>query len=294
MGSLPLIILSVVFGSLLLAISSVTHYRHKIRKLVNYSVFLIREPGSFDLLLLERLYDVCKNTGFSFALEKLYRSNKQALVIYAPSFLVRPLSLPLKLLEIEDYSQSLMQSDLTLPTTNILAFQLESRGFQSNLTLLAQEYAKELNLEEGEQVWWQWVLRPKSQPSIIDQGMEIIKRISDQKSIVDANPESGFYFNLRLIIQTSNQTKALVLYRKLNQVSDSLGIHFLPQVHSKFQITNFYRDRLLILESAIKSFYRKVFYPEDSFQKVTYSILLKSTSVVGLSQLLRLIDNPGS
>lgn len=260
------IILLIIIGSIILSINTFISHRRKIRRAANYSLFLIGNPTSLSLDLINQLYQRFNHSGFVLSFEKLSRGQKEALVIFAPGFLIRPFSLPLRLTEIEDYSHSLL-THLEQPFSNLLALHLEPLGMSKELLGQAiNEYHQSISLLDDEQIWWQLVLKPE-------------------------NVSNQFQFNLRLIIDSQDHQKTQELYQKFLGVTENLGLNFHPQPHSKFQLINFYLDRLLILESRIKFFKRLNFYPAESLRNVESSTVIKSGGSLSSKEISQILLN---
>lgn len=111
-----------------------------------HGLFLIQVPKSLTLEVLNRLHDVA--FGEIISLERLFKGDRTALVIFGPKKLLSEFSDTLKLLEIEDYTN--------VPAESATVWEVGLRN-KDDLNL----WKKIPSLGAQDQLWWQVVMTSK-------------------------------------------------------------------------------------------------------------------------------------
>ncbi len=143
----------VIIASFALALKSMSDYKERPANFKEaYGLFLIQNPGGLKVELLTRLHNLLIKKRFIISLERLYKGDKRALVIYGPNSVLSAISSELGLLELEDYTANSSAADLSI--THLASSQVQA--------------ATALELAENEQLWYQLVIQPAGR-NIIEQ-----------------------------------------------------------------------------------------------------------------------------
>ncbi|MDO8570123.1 MAG: hypothetical protein Q7R97_00875 [Candidatus Daviesbacteria bacterium] len=212
---------AVLIASFILALKSMGDYQDQPLGLgLKYSLFLIKNPTALNTSLLEEIYHESLKNNAIITLEKLFNGDKNALVIFAPKRLTDKLNTTLDLLELEDYSLK--------EVSNFHALEIGSKNLSPKI--LEQDFHFKLSeLQEGEQLWWQIVLKPK-----------VINRQCKNKEVY-------FQTVIRVILLTADKAKEQELDEILSTKGKDLGLIVLPQAYSGIELLKFYQQRILPL-----------------------------------------------
>ncbi len=112
------------------------------------SLFLIRNPGAFNVQSLSSLYRVLVDKGLIISLERLIKGSQAALVIYGPKAVLKPFAHSLNLLELEDY---------TPKATSYSAWEFGLK--KAKQTPIESIFSNFPPMEGNEHVWYQMVLQ---------------------------------------------------------------------------------------------------------------------------------------
>ena len=111
---------------------------------------------------------------------------------------------------------------------NFKALEIGSKNLSSKI--LEKDFYLQLpQLKEGEQLWWQIILKPK-----------IINRQCKDKEV-------HFQSIIRVILLTVDRTKEQEVDEILFTKGKELGFIVLPQAYSSFELLKFYQQRVLPL-----------------------------------------------
>lgn len=180
-----------------------------------YSLYLIQNPQALTEELFLKLYEQSLSLGAVLSLERLFKGQKKALVIFGPASLIGPLSNTLGIVELEDYSES------NIPE-NILAWEVSFKKDHLKEQVLNQSLLAELpELRPTEQFWWQLVLKPQK------------------------NLAGSFQAALRAVFLTEDKKRVKELESTLFKIGSDSGLTMVPQVYSSSQMLSFYRQRTL-------------------------------------------------
>lgn len=138
--------LIILAASFILAYLSMKNYQEIPPPLEN-GLYLIRNPAAITEALLDKLHEKLSASGLLVSLERLYKGEKKAWVIYGPVKILPRLT-QLNLLELEDYTN--------VPVPGVNSFEMELRP-ELNLPLPI--------LSENEQFWLQIILQPAGKKS---------------------------------------------------------------------------------------------------------------------------------
>lgn len=207
----------VIAISFVLALQSMRDYQDSPKySKVEYGLFLIRNSVGLTVYNLDLIHELTFKKGFLFSLERLFKGNKSALVIYAPKNVLAGLSEKLSLLELEDYTQ--------VDSSNIAAWEVGIRK-----PVLAQEeisgidnFFKNLpHLNETEQFFWQLILQ--------------------------ANPKKGknlFTGQIRAVLCCADEARRKKLVEDLHNLPPK-HLAKVPKPFTSEQILEFYKMRAL-------------------------------------------------
>ncbi|MDO8638027.1 MAG: hypothetical protein Q7R43_00500 [Candidatus Daviesbacteria bacterium] len=135
----------VVIASFILALKSMGDYQERPLGMgLKYSLFLVQNPNMLTGDILKNIYDEALKSNTIISIEKLFKGEKTALVIFAPKELTDKFTGTLNLLELEDYS-----------TREINNFKIWEIGVKNPVSI------KLPALSAKEEFWWQIVLKPK-------------------------------------------------------------------------------------------------------------------------------------
>ncbi len=121
-----------------------------------YTLFLIRNPHSLDL---DKLYKFALDGDFIFSLERLFKGEESALVIYAPNHLANSLQ-ELDLVPLEDYLSppQTPPNPKTVSVNDSYTWMIEPK-IENGLDI-KQDFLKEPPLNESNRFFWQIVASP--------------------------------------------------------------------------------------------------------------------------------------
>lgn len=213
---------AVLIASFILALKSMGDYQEQPFGLgLKYSLFLIKNPTALTSSLLEEIYHELLKNNAIVTLEKLFNGEKSALVLFAPKKLSDKITTTLDLLELEDYSLK--------EIINFKALEIGSKNLSPKI--LDQDFfLKVPQLKEGEQLWWQIVLKPKA----------INRQCKDK--------EAYFQSIIRVILSTTDKAREQELDEIFFTEGKELGFIVLPQAYSSSKLLKFYQQRILPLD----------------------------------------------
>lgn len=211
----------IIILSFVLALKSMNDYQGQPLALkLQYSLFLVKNPTEFTLEILQDIHEETSKNNTIISLEKLFKGEKTALVIFAPKELLNKFSNVLNLLELEDYSLK--------EINNVKVWEIGSNNLSPKL--LERDFTIKLpNLKEDEQLWWQIILKPKS---------------SNYQC-----REKNVYFQslIRAVLLTADKSREQEVSEILFTRGKELGLNVLPQSHSGNELLKFYQQRILPL-----------------------------------------------
>ena len=155
-----------IFIFLIIAISVFLAYI-SMREIYDYpeggninGLFLVRNPRAFDLVALNYLQKAIKKENQILSIERLYKGNKSALVVFGPRKILEQLK-ELDLVELEDFTR--------VSKKKVSAWEIKK----------TPPMAGRLNLVEEEQVWLQYVVQAKDLAFKLQ--MRVVHISEDQK-----------------------------------------------------------------------------------------------------------------
>lgn len=211
----------VIIISFILALKSMNDYQGQPLALgLKYSLFLIQNPIELTLDILKSIHDEALKSNTIISLEKLFNGGKTALVIFAPKELMDKFSTTLDLLELEDYSLK------EIP--DFKAWEIGSKNLSPKV-LEKDFFIKLPVLQEGEQLWWQIILKPKT-------------------ANYQCRDKNIFFQSIiRIILLSVDKEKEQEMKEILFTKVGALGINTLPQAYSSAELLKSYQQRILPL-----------------------------------------------
>ena len=203
--------LLVLLISLLLAYRSMRDFRLTPTKArLDYGLFLIRNPDGLTKDLLDTIHaDIAKNN-LIFSLERLFRGNESALVIFGPKNILKVFD-NLNLLELEDYTKG--------DSLEISAWEV---GLKNPEVVVKFDplFENLPQLNTMEQFWWQVNCEP-----------------------LRANPgENLFSAQIRCVLLTKDLSRQKKLSLELTKLGASI-LSKIPQPFTSQKILEFYKMR---------------------------------------------------
>lgn len=233
----------IIAVSFILAYLSMRDFQEVPEKKLRYSVFLIQNPGVLTEGLLSELHKLIKK-GEIISLERLFKGNESALVIFGPKEILQQFN-DLHLLELEDYTA--VNSD------QVVAWELTVRDHQQ---LHGNLFTQVPEFEHDEQFWWQIILQTYSKnylSEFIDtlRGIKSSNKVSfllrnETKSLTKElhslrNQNSAFQTQIRAVLVAPTDERR----RKLKVLLENIGngLIKIPRPYSSSQILEFYTTR---------------------------------------------------
>ncbi len=205
---IPLFIL-VILISFCLAFYSMRIFELKPNLKYEHATFLIRNPEQLNPQLLSSIFADLAKMNLMISLERLFRGNQSALVIYGPKNILLKYKEKLDLLELEEYAN--------VDINNIAVWEVgvkDIKQFKANLP----------ELLEKEQVWVQLILK---------MGGKDLSLIPTQ---------------MRIAVFSENLTRLKELTENVQKSYENI-LPKIPKPYSKNQLLSFYKSRSFIKES---------------------------------------------
>lgn len=206
-----LLLVIIVLIAFLMAYFSMSDFRIFAIPGKRYSLFLVRNIDAFNEAELLKLHTAVYKKKLLFSLERLFKGDKSALVIFGPRDVLIDFKDALSLVELEDYALNVGE--------NFTAWEM---GIKSEEARPGVKFLGNVPLlMPSEQFWWQIVLSPN---------------IEKQEQI--------FTTQVRAVFVYENNDRSSELTPKLQGLSDGFLVK-VPKPFTKEQIVEFYRKRSL-------------------------------------------------
>lgn len=206
-----LLFLVIIVISFLLAYLSMSDFRVFAVPGKKYSLFLVRNIEKFDDGMLQKLHTLIYKKKYLISLERLFKGDKSALVVFGPRDILINFKSDLSLVELEDYTKNI-EGDFVAWEMGIKIEQLKP-----NATFLKNTPP----LLSSEQFWWQVVLAPISQKG-----------------------EDIFTTQIRAVFNYDSEERNKQITPILQSLSDGFLVK-VPKPYTKEQILAFYQKRSL-------------------------------------------------
>lgn len=143
--------LLVIAISFVLALQSMADYHElPLQSKVEYGLFLIRRSSSLTVTLLDSLHREIVKEGLIISIERLFKGQQAALVIFGPKKILANFAQNLDLLELEDYAY--------VNRDYLHAWEIGVKGSKKSPKI--ENFFKHLPLlSSSEQFWWQLTLQ---------------------------------------------------------------------------------------------------------------------------------------
>lgn len=110
-----LLFLLIVAISFVLAFLSMKDYQEfPQQSKVEYGLYLIRQPQGLSAIYLDSIGRMLLDDGLLVSIERLFKGSRAALTIFGPKNILNQLSENLNLLELEDYTETLLIKDISI------------------------------------------------------------------------------------------------------------------------------------------------------------------------------------
>lgn len=147
------IFLIIIIASFILAYLSMRDFS-EIPSIKKFGIFLIQNPHALTKTVLDHIYSEIKKENQVLSLERLFKGEKSALVIFGPHDILSNYSNILNLLELEDYTN--------IDTGKVVIWEMGVKDKRLNIT--SENIFEGLpKLNSDEQIWWQLVLQPQQE-----------------------------------------------------------------------------------------------------------------------------------
>lgn len=200
-----------------------------------YGLFLIRNLKALSADFLNSLHKELADKGLIFSIEKLFKGQRAALVIYGPRDFLQKYHDLLDLLELEEYTN--------VDPKEVLSWEVNTTD--GSLNGIPQ-------LLEDEQFWWQVVLKP-TKGSILEkigkkQNLDYFQmaksKTLDQPETQPVSVDS-YKCQIRAVVWVKDDKRRVDLAEKLQNL-DSGKLRKVPIPFTNSQILKMYKDRSLI------------------------------------------------
>lgn len=183
-----------------------------------YSLFLVQKPQALTVEILEKIHAQSISQKAVLSLERIFKGEKQALVLFGPSSILHPYIEDLGLVELEDYSQEEQIGSLA-EGNKVLAWEVGMKKKHGTKERVAENHLQEdlPPLLADEQFWWQVILKPQK--------------------------DKNFQGVIRAVFLTKEQARITQQEEGLLKIGHQAGLLLLPQVYSSSQVLDFYRQR---------------------------------------------------
>lgn len=211
--------LLVVLISFILAYRSMRDFQLTPTKIgIEYGLYLIRNPPGLTGDILDQLGGSLDD-GLIFSLERLFKGQRAALVIFGPKELLKNTSDRLNLLELEDYTQ--------VDENEISGWEV---GLKDGRGLFSDESGKVFenmpHLLENEQFWWQ---------------------INLKAHLAKGGGQKQFLAQIRCILSSADHHRLKKLADQLAHLGSPV-LTKIPKPFTSQKILQFYQKRTLTLE----------------------------------------------
>lgn len=228
------------------------NYREVPSPKLSYGVFLIRNELGLTDGLIKTLYQSLLVERSIISLERLFKGEKTALVIFAPHQVILKYQTVLNLLELEDYSQN-----INLDAVSI--WDVAATADFDNLGQFNKLKESSEHLQENDQFFWQLVLQPTKQ----DFFEKVFRRLNSffageyQQALkkrlktlpkINQDEKEQFLASIRAVLTVSDQQRRKDLELILGKIGSESGLVAIPSIYPTSQRVKFYQERSLFYD----------------------------------------------
>lgn len=226
-----LLFLIILAISAFLAFESMVDYReHPLNFKIGYSLYLVSKPQMLTPEFVNQLYLSMIEDNLIFSLERLFKGQKRALLVYGPSNKFRQFVNFLGLIELEEYSRKI-EIDQLEAQAPIFAWEVGTKNSSGEVAVSSLlSYMPQLN--SNEEFWWQVVLQPYKTWNVL----RLMKR--EEK-------KDGFKAIIRAVVKADDRKRAASLQDELTKIGADQGLLPLPQIYTTSQVIKFYQERMM-------------------------------------------------
>lgn len=231
-----IIFLLIAIVSFVLALRSMVNFRQNPKDLSSdWGIFLIGKPENLTDELLDSLYQVCLKKRLIISLERLFKGNRSALVVFGERSIINQFSQTLSLLELEDY--------LPANEKNVLIWDYSvKRGTKLNYDINLKSVEK-LDLKDNEQFFWQITMQPLGNK--LDQILFKMykKLLGCNASNFTQDNDKLFISNIRGVLLSDSIKKG---EDRFNKIAQQFNLVVTPSPFKSFQRLDFFQTRQVL------------------------------------------------
>lgn len=206
-----ILFLLVIAISFVLAYSSMRDYQEVPRNVSrDFGIYLVRATNNLTSEILESIHKQMVSEGLIVSIERLFKGNESALVLFGPKKVLQNFVTVLNLIELEDYAKA---------NDHQVAWEVgvkDPHHFQvSDINDFFQSFPL---LSEKEQLWWQLTLQAKK-----------------------TNPPA-FYSQIRSVVVSEHPKRREEIAKALQNLADG-KLTKVPKPFTSSQIVQFYQMR---------------------------------------------------
>lgn len=188
----------IVIASAILAWVSMKGYQEFPPQNFEHSLFLINNPELLSEETIKKIYNYSLNNELIFSIEKLYKGEDKAIILFGPTAIIRALD-DLKLTELEDY---LLPKTRTLKNpgdykavsvNNTITWTLNPEKSSKGKLILKDDFTRIEGISADERVFIQFVLSPHK------------------------NTELGFQTTIRVMVVSEDPNKRIELAKNADE-----------------------------------------------------------------------------
>ena len=226
--------------SFVLAYQSMKDYVEKPANLNVYSLYLIRNLQALTIAILDEIYSALRTQDSLISFEKLFKGQKNALVVFGPKTILEKFDPQLNLLELEDYTN--------VDPNIVVAWEMAIKD--ASLLQNPSPILKP-NLTETEQFWVALVLQAKKGllSSLVSQKKEfqVAKARENQKDGV-----KQFSGQIRAALVSDDPIRRKNLALSLENLGEGKLVK-IPRPFTSSQLLESYKSRVLQLQPTSNS-----------------------------------------
>lgn len=219
----------IVSVSFVLAYLSMRDYQEIPKLSTENGLYLIQAPNALTAKLLENIYSQVEENGYVVSLERLFKGQKSALVIFGPKAVLEKFTGLLKLLELEDYARVDLSKVLIWEVARKEVIPFEVDNLFGNIP----------DFSSSEQFWWQVILFSKKSGSILDRLTYLL--IPGSKK---SEPKK-FQIQIRAAVVSDSDQRRNDLAATLQKMAEGRLVK-IPRPYSNEQLIESFKLRLVV------------------------------------------------
>ncbi len=203
----------VFFVSFVLTYRSMGDFKEKPSNLASdYSLYLIKNRDSFNEAILHQLHQYNREKKRVFSIERLFKGNQSALVLYISREVIGKIANAVDILELEDYSFKSAEAKVAI------SWEIGLKNSHQSFPGLSHPLTPP-RLNPDQEFWWQILLEPLDTDS------------------------SLFHVEIRAVLLGSDNNQIKEILPDALRIGSEDGLGVLPSVYSPSQLMSFYNER---------------------------------------------------